>query len=194
MANIAPHVSNVRNIRGMTPAMAQAYTDIFQRQGITHALTISPQANAGAFDRDTLDELMTRLVKEASHQLRLMSRRQLRQVDAKDPNVMFLAGFVESEMRSGARFLHWHGGAALRGAEEIAFRNLLRTRLGQDIDKPQTPHEKSQIIRPLSPNKRIPLTFHLQRLTTAPKFISYSNKHAIEADFDFCSTNDFLAR
>lgn len=178
----------------MTPAMAQAYTDIFQRQGITHALTISPQANAGGFDRRTLDEVMTRLVKEASHQLRLMSRRQLRQIDPQDPNVMFLAGFVESEMRSGARFIHWHGGAALRGLEEIAFRDLLRTRLGQDIDNPPTPHEQSQLIRSLSPNKHIPLTFHLKRLTTTPSFVCYANKQAIDAEFDFCSTYDFLAR
>lgn len=178
----------------MTPAMAQAYTDIFQRQGITHALTISPQANAGGFDRRTLDEVMTRLVKEASHQLRLMSRRQLRQIDPQDPNVMFLAGFVENEMHNGARFIHWHGGAALRGLEEIAFRDLLRTRLGHDIDNSLTPHEQSQLIRPLSPNKHIPLTFHLQRLTTTPTFICYANKQAIDADFDFCSTYDFLAR
>lgn len=97
-------------------------------------------------------------------------------------------------MRSGAPFIHWHGGVALRGAEEIALRELLRTRVGGDIDNPPTAHEPTQITNPLSPNKRIPLTFHLQRLTTAPKFISYSNKHAIDADFSFCSTYDFLAR
>lgn len=194
MANIAPHVFNVRNYRGMTAEMAQAYSDIFQKQGVTHALTISPKTNAAAFDRRTLDEVMTRLVREASHRLRLMSRRQIKQVGPDHPDVLFVAGFVESQMRSGAPFIHWHGGVALRGAEEIALRELLRTRVGDDIDNPPTPHEPTQITNPLSPNKRTPLTFHLQRLTTAPKFISYSNKHAIDADFDFCSTNHFLAR
>jgi len=176
----------------MTPVMAQAHADFWKSMGISHALTISPGSSSAGFDRSTLTEVMKRLIKEASHEMRLIPRRHLRKASRLDPNILFVAGFIESQMRSGEQFPHWHGGVALRGAEEIAFRDLLWTRIGQDADARLAPHEPTRTTKPLLPANRTPLTFHLTRLTTASHFIRYSTKQTINSDFDIQTTSDFL--
>ncbi|KDP94914.1 hypothetical protein ER13_08630 [Brevundimonas sp. EAKA] len=172
--------------------MAQAHASFWEAKGISHALTISAGSSAGGLDRSALSEVMKRLIKEASHELRLMPRRLLRNAETPDPNTLFLAGFIESKMRSGEPFIHWHGGVALRGAEEIAFRDLLCRRIGEDADAPLAPHEPTRTIKPILPTIRTPLTFHLTRLTTASRFIRYANKQATSSDFDIQTTSDFL--
>lgn len=172
--------------------MAQAHADFWASQGISHALTISPGSSSAGFNRSALSEVMKRLIKEASHELRLIPRRHLRKATTLDPNTLFVAGFVESRMRSGDPFIHWHGGVALRGAEEIAFRDLLWTRIGEDADARLAPHEPTRTTNPILPTNRTPLTFHLTRLTTASRFIRYSAKQAANSDFDIQTTSDFL--
>ena len=189
MANIAPRSMGSLAHRGMSHGMAAAYAELWRTHKITHALTISPGSCASGFDRTTLEEVLKRLVKEASHELRCVSRRQLRNMDPRD--LIHIAGFVEDRMRTGAPFFHWHGGVALRGAEEIALRNLLWRCVGEDSDNPLQPHEPSRTEKLLLPSLRTPLTFHFQRQTTPQQFIQYANKHASDFDFDFLCTLDF---
>ncbi|MFN3627285.1 MAG: hypothetical protein ACK4S3_05330, partial [Parvibaculum sp.] len=177
---------------GMSHDMAEAYAKLWRTHGITHALTISPGVSASGFDADALTETLKRLVRDATHQMRGLSRRRLRDIDHRDPNLVFIAGFIEGETKTGSTFMHMHGGVALRPLEEIAFRNILWERIGEDRNKPLQPLEPTRTTNPLSPT-RVPLTFDFQRLKTAPLWQRYSTKHAVKSDFAFISTNHLLA-
>lgn len=192
MSNIAPRSPRALTPRGMTPAMAQAYADLWRDHGITHELTISPADRADRFSRADLDETLKRLIRSATHRMRGVPKRKMDTLTTAHPDVLFIGGFHEDRRRSGDAFEHWHGGVALRPGEEVAFRMLLREHIGRDATATATSKKTQHTNRPISPNKSVPLSFHYAPMKTAPTYIAYANKHAADSEFDFSSTNDFI--
>lgn len=178
----------------LSPQLAAAYADLWEDLGITHELTISLGISPKSFSpEEEFMPILRNLVREGATKLRGLPKRKSLALVHEDPRALAIAGFYESQKKSGELFPHWHGGIGLRPAEERPLRDLLWQCIGEDAQEPLEPLEPCRTTRPLIKMRGAKPTFHLAPLRTSSRFIAYANKNTLARELVHWTTADLLA-
>ncbi|MFN3559260.1 MAG: hypothetical protein ACK4UQ_08220 [Brevundimonas sp.] len=178
----------------LAPRVADGYAQFWSQLGITHELTISLGISPRAFSPEVqLKPILRNLIRVGARRLRGASKRQACDLVHTDPKALLMAGFYEATKRSGEPFPHWHGGIALQPGEEPILRELLWEHIGEDAEDPLPAFQLSRTTRPLVKIHAAQPTFHLTRLQTKSRYISYANKNTHADNVTHWTTADILS-